>query len=52
MVINTHTVTLCRQKNCLKKLTLFAVIATKSVDIVFKEIIDSIKEVNQAYVKS
>ena len=32
------------------KLTLFVVIATKPVEIVFDETVDNIKEVNQNYV--
>ena len=37
-----------KQKN---KLALFAVIATKPVDIIFEKTIDNIKQVNQKYAK-
>ena len=42
-----------KQNVCSKtkyKLTIFAVISNKPVDIVFKQTIDNIEEVNQSYV--
>ena len=62
MVSITHTMTLGRFKKKLveskeqispkakNKLTLFSVILTKLVDIVFKQTIDNIKEGNKNYI--
>ena len=58
-----HTITSGRLKNKTSKtigtsppqiintLTFFSIIETETVDIVFKKIIDNIKDVNQNYVK-
>ena len=59
IVSMTHTITLGISKNKIsrivgtifnpKKHTLFSMIATKPVDIVFDQIINNIKDVNQNY---
>ena len=62
MVINNHTMNFCRSKDNISrivgtsllqniyKLTFFAVIATKPVEIVFEKKIDKIEEINRNYV--